>query len=313
MSDLPLTPPAAPQPLGFFQNPSLPYVFARLGVYLIFTLVASFLCKLALQPFIGANFSPTAPRSLLAGEGVALAGMLSAAWLMSRLEYRPVGAYGLPMTRSMGKLFAEGAVFGWAEISAVLGALAALGYYQFGPLEIHGSAIVRWALIWALIFLVVGFVEEFAFRGYVQFTLGEGVGFWPAALVLSFLFGGVHSTNPGETLTGLAGVFVTGIFWCFTLRRTGSLWFAVGMHASFDFGETFLYSVPDSGSMFPGHLSNATLAGPTWLSGGTAGPEASVFDFVMLLGFFFIFSKLHPARPRVASDGSAPSASPSAA
>jgi uncharacterized protein len=313
MSDSPLTPPALPQPVGFFQNPRLPYVFARLGVYLIFTLVASFLCKAALQPFMGANFSPTAPRSLLAGEGIALAGMLSAAWLMSRLEHRRFGDYGLPLTPGMGSLFAEGAVFGLAEISAVLGALAAMGYYRFGPLAIHRGAVVRWALIWALIFLVVGFVEEFAFRGYVQFTLGKGIGFWPAALLLSFLFGGVHSENSGETLAGLAGVFITGIFWCFTLRRTGSLWFAVGMHASFDFGETFLYSVPDSGAIFPGHLSNATLAGPTWLSGGTAGPEASVFDFLMLLAFFFIFSRLHPAKSRVPSGGSTPNASLSAA
>jgi uncharacterized protein len=305
MFDFPLTPPAVPQPLGFFQNPRLPYVFARLGVYLIFTLIASFLWKWALHPFMGVNLSPTAPRSLLAGEGIALAGMLSAAWLMSLLEHRPFGHYGLPLTRNMGKLFAEGAVFGLVEISAVLGALAAMGYYRFGPLTIHGGAIVRWALIWALIFLVVGFVEEFAFRGYVQFTLGKGIGFWAAALVLSFLFGGVHRANPGETWTGLAGVFITGLFWCFTLRRTGSLWFAVGMHASFDFGETFLYSVPDSGAIFPGHLSNATLAGPTWLSGGTAGPEASVFDFLMLLALFFVFSRLHRARQSVSSDANA--------
>jgi hypothetical protein len=67
------------------------------------------------------------------------------------------------------------------------------------------------------------------------------------------------------------------------------------MHATFDFGETFLYSVPDSGVIFPGHLSNATLAGPTWLTGGTAGPEASVFDFLVLLLFFYGFHRLYPA------------------
>ena len=67
--------------------------------------------------------------------------------------------------------------------------------------------------------------------------------------------------------------------------------------AAFDFGETFLYPVPDSGIIFPGHLSSATLAGPTWLVGGTAGPEASILDFLVLLSFFYVFHRLFPASP----------------
>jgi hypothetical protein len=53
--------------------------------------------------------------------------------------------------------------------------------------------------------------------------------------------------------------------------------------------------------VFPGHLSNATLAGPTWLTGGSAGPEASVFDFVVLVLFFFFINWLYPRKQTVAS------------
>jgi membrane protease YdiL (CAAX protease family) len=144
------------------------------------------------------------------------------------------------------------------------------------------------------VFMAVGLYEEFAFRGYVQFTLTQAIGFWPAAVALSILFGAVHWANPGETPAGIFGVVLSGLFWCFTLHRTGTLWFAISMHASFDFGETFLYSVPDSGAIFPGHLSSATLAGPTWLTGGSAGPEASIFDFLVILAFFYIFHRLYP-------------------
>jgi uncharacterized protein len=77
------------------------------------------------------------------------------------------------------------------------------------------------------------------------------------------------------------------------------------MHASFDFGETFLYSVPDSGYIFPGHLSNAALAGPVWLTGGSAGPEASVCDFAMLLIFFYVFHRFYPARAQSSPPNSA--------
>ena len=75
------------------------------------------------------------------------------------------------------------------------------------------------------------------------------------------------------------------MFFCFTLRRTGNLWFAIGWHAAFDFGETYVYSVPDSGFVMPGHLLAASLHGPRWLTGGTVGPEGSVVDFVVLVPF----------------------------
>jgi hypothetical protein len=68
------------------------------------------------------------------------------------------------------------------------------------------------------------------------------------------------------------------------------------MHAAFDFGETFFYSVPDSGMVLPGHLSDATLHGPAWLTGGSVGPEASVFDFVLLFVFFYVIHRLYPAK-----------------
>jgi membrane protease YdiL (CAAX protease family) len=294
MPDFPFTVSPAPAPRSFFQSPGLPFVFTRLCLYLILGDGAAYALRWLARPFVRGASSPTSPSYLYVVEGVACAGALFAAWLMSSLERRSFGDYGLALRADSGKLFAQGALFGLAEISAVLGALAVLGHYHFGALAIHGSALLRWAVVWGVFFLIVGLYEEFAFRGYAQFTLAQGIRFWPAATLLSVLFGAVHYTNPGETWPGLAGIVLTGLFWCFTLRRTASLWFAVGMHASFDFGETFLYSVPDSGQIFPGHLSNATLAGPAWLSGGTAGPEASIFDFLMILLFFVIFDRLHP-------------------
>jgi len=72
------------------------------------------------------------------------------------------------------------------------------------------------------------------------------------------------------------------------------------MHAAFDFGETFLFSVPDSGVIFPGHLSSAVIRdGPAWLVGGSAGPEASVLDFAILAIFFLVVHLMYPAKPEL--------------
>jgi len=77
------------------------------------------------------------------------------------------------------------------------------------------------------------------------------------------------------------------------LRRTGTLWFAIGFHAAYDFGETYVYSVPDSGFVMPGHLLASSFHGPAWLTGGTVGPEGSVFDFVIMAIVFVVFDRVY--------------------
>jgi hypothetical protein len=118
--------------------------------------------------------------------------------------------------------------------------------------------------------------------------------FWPAAALLSVLFGALHLANPGEARIGIAAVVVIGFFFCLTLRRTGALWFAVGFHAAWDWGESYLYSVPDSGSIARGHLLNSSLHGPEWLTGGSVGPEGSYFLFVLIAGLWVLFGRIYP-------------------
>jgi uncharacterized protein len=289
-----INPPPAEH--GVFHSHSLLFVLLRVGIYFALAEGVSFALQWIMVALSAGEISLYSPKILTISEGSSLAGAFAAGIAMSQLEGRRFGDYGLPLRGAFGKLFWQGTLFGLAEISAVIAAIATFGSYHFGGLAIHGAELLRWAAFWGAFFVLVGLYEEFAFRGYVQFTLAQAVRFWPAALLLSAAFGFVHRSNPGESKMGVAGVVLTGLFWCLTLRRTGNLWFAVGMHASFDFGETFLYSVPDSGVIFPGHLSNATLAGPAWLTGGSAGPEASVCDFTMLLIFFYVFHRLYPAR-----------------
>jgi membrane protease YdiL (CAAX protease family) len=222
------------------------------------------------------------PGFLFAEEVLSFLAVFGSALIMARIERRPVWVYGLPARGAFGKLFWQGYLFGLVEISALIGLIYAFGGYSFGSLALQGGELLRWGILWAIVFIFTGLFEEFLFRGYTQYTLADGIGFWPAAILLSCSFGAVHLRNPGENWVGAAGVVTIGLVFAFALRRTGNLWFVVGWHASFDFGETFLYSVPDSGVRFDGHLSNAALHGPTWLTGGSVGPEGSIFSFMMM-------------------------------
>ena len=238
----------------------------------------------------------SSPGFLFAEEVLSFLAVFGAALIMARIERRPVWVYGLPAQGAFGKLFWQGYLFGLVEISALIGLIYAFGGYSFGSLALQGVERLRWGILWAIVFIFTGLFEEFLFRGYTQYTLADGIGFWPAAILLSCSFGAVHLRNPGENWVGAAGVVTIGLVFAFALRRTGNLWFVVGWHASFDFGETFLYSVPDSGVRFDGHLSNAALHGPTWLTGGSVGPEGSIFSFMIMGILALAVHLLFPAR-----------------
>jgi membrane protease YdiL (CAAX protease family) len=233
------------------------------------------------------------PAVLSIQEGLAVLSAILAAVIMSRLEQRPFAEYGMPFAQAFRKNFWVGLGWGMVTITALISAIHFAGGYSFGSVDLSGADIARYAAEWAGAFLLVGIAEEFLFRGYLQFTLASGMGFWAAAVLLAALFGAVHLRNPGEGPVGALSVFVIGMFLVFTLRRTGTLWFAIGFHAAYDFGETFLYSVPDSGIVAPGHLLASSFHGPAWLTGGTVGPEASVFDFVIIGIAFLIFDRVY--------------------
>ena len=243
-----------------------------------------------------AEFGPGAtitPRVLATQEGLAALCAVAAAVILARLERRRFGEFGMPLPQALGKNFWVGAIWGIATVSALMLVIRILGGYSFGAVDLSGADGARYGLEWAAAFFLVGVYEEFFFRGYLQFTLTSGMGFWPAALLLSLGFGAVHLRNPGEGPVGALSVFLTGMFLCFTLSRTGTLWFAIGFHAVYDFGETYLYSVPDSGIVMPGHLLASSFHGPAWLTGGTVGPEASIFDFVIFAILFVIFDRVY--------------------
>ena len=230
---------------------------------------------------------------MLAEIGLTFVAILPA-FVMARVEGRPFGDFGLPARTAFGRNFWVGTLWGIASLSALILALRLAGAFELGSLALHGARLVKFAVFYAVFFLLTGFFEEFLFRGYSQWVLSKGIHFWPTAVLLSVAFGLVHGGNPGEAKTGLVAAALIGFFFCLTLRRTGSLWWAVGFHMSWDWGESYLYSVPDSGGMMPGHLLNSSFHGPAWLTGGSVGPEGSALVFIVIVALWVLFDRMYP-------------------
>jgi membrane protease YdiL (CAAX protease family) len=276
--------------------------------YAVFAVLVSSLIFVirAVRAWLSMPRQPTTvltPGRMALNEGVLLLAVLVTSAIFARFERRSFADYGLPAHGAIVARFLEGLLWGVAMISCVLLVLRATGNFYFGSIGLAPDKIAIYAVVWAAVFVMVGVAEGFAFSGYSLFALTRGLGFWPAAALLGVLFGSVHlASNPGENWLGSVSLVIVGLLLAFTLRRTGSLWFAIGIHAAWDWGQSFLYGVPDSGINVAGHLFNPSFQGSKWMTGGTAGPEASV---VTLLGYVFAFALINlrfPATQRYGAD-----------
>ena len=178
---------------------------------------------------------------------VPLCFLLLAAWIMSKIEGRNVADYGLPWQRAFCVQFWQALAIGFVSLTLLLVFLQLAHAYSFGSVQLHGVDILQYAILWAVAIFLGVTVEEVFYRGYLQFTLTSGIGFWPAAFITSALMAAAHTFNPGWTVLGLFTVGGFGLIACFLLRRTGDLWMPLGLHFAWDWGETYFYGVPDSG------------------------------------------------------------------
>jgi hypothetical protein len=202
--------------------------------------------------------------------------ILGAMAIMARIEGRDGWSYyGMAGRRPIAK-FLYGFGGGLVCLSLVVGALYADGHLAFGGAALQRLSALGYGLAWLLDFIMVGITEEGLYRGYLQATLTRGIGFWPAAIGLSLLFGAGHLQNAGETVPGIIGVIVHGLFYCLLLRLSGSLWLGIGFHAAWNWAQSYLYGTAQSGHLMQGHLFVARARGDALFSGGSAGPEGSL-------------------------------------
>jgi len=297
---------------------------------LLFVLVWQLL-RLLLHPLVrslvpGAAHSaqPMPPLLLVTLEAASLLCVAASTWVLAHVEGRRFRDYGLNDARGGRHLWA-GAAWGAALLSILVLCLRGVGALAFDGWQLSGLAAAEYAAVWVVGFLLVSLFEELLFRGYVQYTIARGIhgicsyfglrhagaiGFWTAALLTSFYFGFGHGSNAGESPIGLISAGLIALVFCFSIWRTGSLWWAIGFHAAWDWMQSFFYGVGDSGSMIQGHLLATHPMGRALVSGGVTGPEGSILNLpVIALAACAVFFTL----PRINRDENSAPYTPSKA
>lgn len=187
----------------------------------------------------------------------------------------------------------------------------------FGVLVLSGQAQVSgWSLAvqsggwsqsllmlcaWLAVMLAVGFMEEVTFRGYALHNLNAWLGARTSIAIQAVAFAFIHFGNllatakstPDAlqaTWQAMPNIALIGVFFALCYYRTGALWFPIGFHAAWNFFLGSVFSLPVSGiPIF--HLLEVKITGPTLLTGGSFGPEASLLLTPLLLALCFVAAR----------------------
>jgi membrane protease YdiL (CAAX protease family) len=277
------------------------------GLRVLLFVVAVALTLVAFDPPLTGAIARWTGVAAAGPRGELLAGVVALRWVdvllvlavtraFAALERRDMGAYGLPWRTGALMEVVTGMIVGTAAVAAVLGALGLADALTLGPVALGAASTFVSGAAWAVALLAVAALEEMLFRGYLLATLGRSIGFWPAAVLLSLAFVAAHGHNPGETPAGLTAVFLFAILFSAIVRWRGSIWLPVGIHAGWDWAQSFLFGVPDSGTVAQGRLFAPRFSGLGWLTGGTAGPEGSALTLALLVVAFAMVVRVGATR-----------------
>src|SRR2546425_4910811 len=151
---------------------------------LLFVVLAQGVIGLPLQWFVvrglglGDGGEWTAPGFILAETvgGLGIVPTFATAWLMSRMERRPFGAYGLPSRGALGRQFWAGWGWGLGGVAVLAALIAALGGVRGAGWGLSGAPLPRPAPLWGVAMKLLRPGEGVAFPGHPQVKPASGVG-----------------------------------------------------------------------------------------------------------------------------------------
>jgi membrane protease YdiL (CAAX protease family) len=197
-----------------------------------------------------------------------------ALWLITRfVDRRPLKAFGVGFLPHWRQHLA----YGLFVASGMLAVLVA-GCYAFGYVSIHwtgGQVPILTLLGTASVLLLGAATEELLFRGFPLQVLTEGMGTWPAVIVMSAIFGVMHMNNPNSTLLGTANTILAGVLLSIAYVKTRSLWLPFAIHVGWNVGLGFILGFQLSGIDLAS-LWTTGVAGSDTILGGNYGPEGGL-------------------------------------
>jgi membrane protease YdiL (CAAX protease family) len=206
-------------------------------------------------------------------------------------EKRPFWTVGLPVQGWLKK-YLLGLLVGFGMLSATVALMAAAGAVGFddSTAQQRGVAALGSAFLFLLGMVVQGGSEEALIRGWLLQTTGARHRPIIGVIVANSVFVAFHgSINPMVLINlVLFSLFVT--FYCL---KEGSIWGVCGWHGAWNWSQGYFYGLNITGhEQAGGTVVDLKAAGPTIVSGGSFGPEASIMcTLVLAIGVAVVILK----------------------
>ena len=139
-------------------------------------------------------------------------GAVAVAMLLEQRSRNPLN-FNL-MGPRRGVRFAAGLGAGFVAIAALIIMLKAGGWLTLAPSGQNAGQILKYALLWGLTFLMVGFFEEGTFRCYLLATFTRGINLWWALAIQASTCGYLLWQPKGNGAWGVYIIALAGLAPC---------------------------------------------------------------------------------------------------
>lgn len=189
-----------------------------------------------------------------------------------------------------------GAVLGLAMFSAVIGI-----NYAAGAVRVSDAADTEGSILMMIVifvgWMIQGFSEEFAFRGFMMMSAGTYKKPWIAVIFSAIMFGAAHIGNSGATVTGVLNVALFGIVMSLYMLRSDSIWGPAALHTVWNWAQGSFFGLKVSGMDFGAsvlHFEQTDSA--AWMNGGSFGLEGGLGTTIILVVVGLVLLFLVPQR-----------------
>jgi membrane protease YdiL (CAAX protease family) len=215
-----------------------------------------------------------------------IAGVLLITWLV-RVKGNKASWSAMALPRPQWLRLLLGAVAAFAVIVAASGIEYQLGWLHLVGIDtsLHrGLSKTLWIALALIPSLAVGIAEELAFRGYIFQTLGERMPVWAASLLMSVLFGLLHSSLDGFNAAFVVSALIVSLMFLAMRFATGSLWFPIGFHGAWDWTQTYFVGLATTGTQGynPALIQVRQSGPPFWVGYQQAIESGSLFMLIAL-------------------------------
>ena len=221
--------------------------------------------------------------------GITYAAMGAVVFLFTWLSRKYIDRKSVESLGFSWKGYANEAGLGFFAALALLGIgsliLVIAGYLSFTTLNSDAVNLLPEILI----MLIVAFVEELLFRGYLLNNLMQSMNKWWALSITAALFSLFHGSNPDVTLFAVLNIFFAGILLGINYIFTKNLWFGIVFHFAWNFFQGPVLGYDVSGLKLTSLLQQS-VSGPEIWTGGPFGFEGSLLCPLLLIVAVLIFA-----------------------